>query len=232
MEKEYLRISDVVMVYDNVYNPKIRIPVLKGISFNLNKGLFLILTGRSGSGKSTLLRLITGIEKPTAGEIVINGKSLNLLSERERNVFRLKNIGFLHQTPSILFLQNMSIADNIYFSMKMLGIRNKSEQKKKAEELIKLMDLPVSILNRRPYQVSGGQLQRAGLAAALANDPPLLIADEPTGELDLKSTGIIMKLLKNVQSNLGTTIVMVSHNRDLVQFADVTRTIDNGRISN
>lgn len=207
------------------------VEALKDIDLEINKGEFVVIIGPSGSGKSTLLHLIGGLDLPTTGAVEINGKSIGALKDKQLSRFRNLEIGFVfqdfHLQPHLSLLDNVQIP--LIFSKKHkwteLGSR------KKAKEVLSLLNLQDRI-NHRPTQISGGQKQRAAIARALINKPKILLADEPTGNLDSLTGKKIIALLKKIHQIEKITIIVVTHDKDIANFADRTIEIKDGKIIN
>lgn len=188
------------------------ISVLKDLSFAVDSGEFVAITGPSGNGKSTLLNMITGIDHPTRGEVLVNGSPVHQMSENQLARWRGENIGIIFQFFQLL--PALSLEQNVQIPMEFAGKFSRKERRERARHLLDLVGL-ADQAQKLPGTVSGGQQQRAAIARALANDPPLLIADEPTGNLDSKTAGAIFDLFLNF-ADQGKTILMVTHDVNLV----------------
>jgi len=205
-----VKINDVEKTYAVEGNP---VPVLKGLSLSVEPGEFLAITGPSGNGKSTLLNMITGIDRPTAGTVLINGSPVHEMSENQLAAWRGENIGIIFQFFQLL--PSLSLEQNVQMPMEFAGKYKRKERRERAKYLLDLVGLSDQS-HKLPGMVSGGQQQRAAIARALANDPLLLIADEPTGNLDSKTAETIFDLfLKFVDQ--GKTLLMVTHDVNLVE---------------
>lgn len=201
--------------------------VLQELSLQITKGESVALLGRSGSGKSTLLNLIGGIDYPAAGEISINGVHLTGLNERERTLFRRKNIGFVYQFFNLI--PTLTVEENLLLPLELNGIRGSDD----IEKGLSLLDR-VGLGDRRgsfPDRLSGGEQQRLAIARALVHDPLLVLADEPTGNLDWETGKLILDLLDELIRASGKTMIMVTHSREVASRADRTITIEDGAIS-
>lgn len=199
---------------------------LKGINLEIAKGEFVSIVGKSGSGKSTLLNLIGGIDKPTEGKIFINGKLINNLSENQLSSLRGENIGFIFQFFQLM--PTLTILENILLPMDY----SKKIPKNQRQERAKMLLDKVGILNHAdkfPSELSGGEQQRVAIARALSNDPPIILADEPTGNLDTKTTEDIFGILKNLARE-NKNIIMVTHNDDLAKRSERIIKIQDGLI--
>lgn len=190
------------------------IPVLHGINLEIHKGEFVLLVGPSGCGKSTLLHTIYGLENPTEGTVIIGEEDIWSKNKDWRANFRNKYIGFIPQQP--FWIKSLTVIENIAIPGVISG-KTFSESIPIAAKLIELVGMS-EWANHRPYDLSGGQQQRIALARSLLLDPKFLIADEPTGNLDMKAGESLMTLLKNISEQFGITIMMVTHNMDQYKF--------------
>lgn len=184
--------------------------VLKGVDLEINEGEFVAIVGPSGSGKSTLINMITGIDRPTSGEVHVAGQRLTNLSENQVAKWRGRNVGVVFQFFQLL--PTLTVIENVMMPMHYTGTF-RGNRKERAMELLDMVDLP-DVANKYPSQISGGQQQRAAIARALANNPKVLVGDEPTGNLDIISAGLVFAMFEDLVSQ-GTTIVMVTHDKDL-----------------
>lgn len=205
--KPVISLENVEKIYKTKAGP---LKVLKGVNFQVNEGEFVAIVGPSGSGKSTLINMITGIDRPTTGEVHVAGQRLTNMSENQVAKWRGRNVGVVFQFFQLL--PTITVLENVMLPMHYVGTY-KGQRKERAMELLDLVDIP-DIANKYPSQISGGQQQRAAIARALANDPKVLVGDEPTGNLDTISAGLIFALFEELVEQ-GTTIVMVTHDRDL-----------------
>ena len=200
---------------------------VRGVSLTVEAGEFLGIIGPSGSGKSTLLGLIGGLDTPTDGRVFIDGEDITNLSERALTRVRNEKIGFIFQffnlVPTLTALENVALP--VQFA------RNRQfNPAKRAEELLTLLGLG-DRMKHRPSQLSGGQQQRVALARALANNPPLLLCDEPTGNLDSESSEVVMNALRDVQQKMGTTVIVVTHDMDVASQMDRLISLVDGHIA-
>jgi len=205
------------------------ITILKGISFEVKTGEFVSIVGPSGNGKSTLLNMITGIDRPSSGEIIVTGKPVHKMSEDRLAAWRGENVGIIFQffqmLPALSLLQNVILPMDLAASRKY----KPKERRERAEHLLEIVGL-ADQMHKLPSTVSGGQQQRAAIARALANDPPLLIADEPTGNLDSATSHDVFDLFNEVVSK-GKTMIMVTHDKELAQRVPRVVEILDGKIT-
>jgi ABC-type lipoprotein export system ATPase subunit len=205
---------------------KRQVHALKNVSFTIHEGKFTALTGVSGSGKSTLLQLIGGLDVPSEGKVIIDQTDIRLLSDAKLAEFRNKTIGFVFQ---FFYLQPfLKVAQNIEVPGMFLGSK-RAERREHAHELVEKVGLTEQELHF-PKELSGGQVQRAAIARALLNNPKILLADEPTGNLDAKNGQMIISLFKKIQKEFGTTIVIVTHDPDIAAQADQEIRLHDGEI--
>jgi putative ABC transport system ATP-binding protein len=205
------------------------ITILKGISVQIKQGEFVSVVGPSGNGKSTLLNMITGIDRPSSGEIIVTGKPVHKMSEDKLAAWRGENVGIIFQFFQML--PALSILQNVILPMDLAASRKYTpkERRGRAEHLLEIVGL-ADQMHKLPSMVSGGQQQRAAIARALANDPPLLIADEPTGNLDSRTSHDVFDLFNEVVSQ-GKTFVMVTHDKELAQRVPRVVEIQDGKIT-
>jgi putative ABC transport system ATP-binding protein len=200
--------------------------VLRDADASIRRGEFAVLVGRSGSGKSTFLNLLSGIDVPTAGEVVIDGQPLTRLSERQRTLFRRRHIGFVFQALNLV--PTLTVEENLLLPLELNGRAGPGERDK-ALELLDAVGL-VDRARSFPDRLSGGEQQRAAVARALVHDPLLVLADEPTGNLDLETGRQVLDLLDRLTRRAGKTMVMVTHSPDVIGLADRTFAIEQGRL--
>ncbi len=222
-KKTVIRVEDLYKIY-RVGSSKVR--ALNGVDFTIEKGEFCAIVGTSGSGKSTLLNMLAGLEKPTKGEIVIAGEHMENKSENELVKFRREHIGFIFQSFNLL--PAMNALENVAMPLTFQGM-DKELRMKKAEEVLELVGL-TKHKNHKPTQMSGGQQQRVGIARALVVQPEIIFADEPTGNLDSKTSAEVMALMKKIIREKNQTLVMVTHDDHLASFADRIFRISDGKI--
>lgn len=188
-------------------------PALRGVSLRIDRGEFVAITGRSGSGKSTLINMISGIDRPTSGEVLACGAALHDLSENGLAIWRGRNLGIIFQFFQLL--PTLTVLDNVILPMDFAGTYRPHERPARAMDLLDLVDL-TEHAHKLPASLSGGQQQRAAIARALANDPPLLVADEPTGNFDSTTAESVFQLFERLVAE-GKTILMVTHDETLAR---------------
>lgn len=202
------------------------IQVLKDVSFEIADGEFVAIMGQSGCGKSTLLYCVSGMERPTSGEIIFEGQKMLALSDKEMEKQRLQHMGFIFQKPN--FLKNLSVADNIVFPAFQLGERSREEIRAEADEAMKQLGI-FSVAGHDIRQVSGGQLQRAAICRAMINHPGILFGDEPTGALNSGATQDVMGIISKINRK-GTSILFVTHDAKVASRAERIIYLEDGQI--
>jgi putative ABC transport system ATP-binding protein len=203
------------------------VTILKGIDLEINPGEFVSIVGPSGNGKSTLLNMITGIDRPSAGEVLVTGQAVHKLSENKLAAWRGKHVGIIFQFFQML--PALSLVQNVILPMEFARKYSSSERRERALHLLDMVGL-ADQANKLPSMVSGGQQQRAAIARALANDPPLLVGDEPTGNLDSRTANDVFDLFSNLVAE-GKTMLMVTHDKELARRVPRVVEITNGRIA-
>ncbi len=201
------------------------VAALKDVNLEINAGEFVAIVGPSGCGKSTLLHVMAGLEQPTAGRILLDGVDVTLISERDLPKVRMQKVGFVFQ--AFLLIEDLTAFENVQSVLWPSVDHTKEKQEEKALEVLREVDM----LERRdhfPRQMSGGEQQRIAIARALVNDPPILFCDEPTGNLDSKTGENIMKIIAQLNREKNMTVVLVTHNEDLVKFAKRTLRMKDG----
>ena len=203
------------------------ITILKGLSFKVYSGEFVIIVGPSGNGKSTLLNMCTGIDFPNDGQVLVTGEDIHEMNANTQSLWRGSNVGIIFQFFQMM--PSLTLFNNVMLPMELAGKYTRKERKERAEYLLEMVELKEQ-MHKLPSMVSGGQQQRAAISRAMANDPPLLIADEPTGNLDPKSAQMVFEVFQKLVAE-GTTIMMVTHDKELA--AKVSRQIEivNGKIT-
>jgi putative ABC transport system ATP-binding protein len=203
------------------------ITILKGISFDVGRGEFVSIVGPSGNGKSTLLNMITGIDRPTGGQVIVTGRQVHKMSENQLAAWRGERVGIVFQFFQML--PSLSLLQNIMLPMDFARKYSPRQRRERAMSLLETVSL-ADQANKLPGMVSGGQQQRAAIARALANDPDLLIADEPTGNLDTRTAGDIFDLFSNLVAQ-GKTLLMVTHDKELARRVPRVIEIIDGKIT-
>ncbi len=212
-------VRDVVKTYDKGLTR-----ALDGANLTVEQGEFISITGPSGCGKSTLLHAIAALEKPDSGEIYVNGQEITSLNDLSS--YRSRTIGLIFQLHNLL--PNLSASENVQVPMYEINISPR-DRRKRADELLGLVSLQGKE-KKRPPQLSGGERQRVAIARALSNDPPIILADEPTGNLDSKASLQVIDLLRDIQQEQGVTLVLVTHDSDIARSADRTVHMLDGKI--
>jgi putative ABC transport system ATP-binding protein len=202
------------------------IPALDDVSLDIKEGEFLAIMGPSGSGKSTFANLIGGLDKPTSGEIVVDGECINRLNDKHLSNYRNKKVGFVFQ--SFCLLPTYTALENVMIPLILTGERS-SIRKQKAYECLKEVGLE-NRADHKPYQLSGGERQRVSIARALINQPQIIIADEPTGNLDTKKSEEIVSLLKELNRKKNITVIVITHDPSVARQADRTLHMKDGKI--
>lgn len=202
----------------------VEVRALDGVSFDVEKGEFISIIGASGSGKSTLLHLLGGLDYPTSGKVLIDGTDIYGLKDDERTIFRRRNIGFIFQAYNLLPMLN--VYENIIIPF---GLDGDKVDKKYVDSVIDILEISDQKY-KMPNELSGGQQQRVAIARALVTKPSLILADEPTGNLDSKSSSQVVYLLKKINKELGNTILMITHDDAVAQAAEKTLRIEDGKL--
>ena len=197
---------------------------LDGVTLSIEKGEFVAIVGTSGSGKSTLLNMIGGLDVPTSGKVIVDGRELSTLKDEQLTIFRRRKIGFIFQNYNLVPVLN--VYENIVLPVELDG--NKVD-KKFMKEVVQMLGLEDK-LNNMPNNLSGGQQQRVAIARALVSKPAIVLADEPTGNLDSKTSADVLGLLKTTSQKLHQTLVMITHNSEIAQLADRIIRIEDGKI--
>ena len=206
---------------------KQEVTVLDGIDLDIPEGAFEVLMGPSGSGKTTLLNLIAGIDEPTSGTLRVAGQDIARMGETERASWRARNIGFIFQFYNLMPV--LTAAENVELPL-LLTKLSKAERKRRVEVALKLVGLQ-DRMDHTPRQLSGGQQQRVAIARAIVADPQIIVADEPTGDLDRKSAEEVLQLLTTLNETMGKTIIMVTHDPHAASVAKVQRRLDKGLLT-
>ena len=221
-EKNVIKAENITRIFPV---PGGEFTALNDISATLPAGTFAILRGRSGSGKTTLMNIIGTLDNPTKGKVYINDRLINDMSERERENLRRTEMGFVFQSVSLI--PSLNAFQNVEFSMRMAGIKPSKERDKRVEECLKLVGLG-NRLNHMPSEMSGGEQQRVAIARAFAHSPKLILADEPTAELDSQMAAKVTELFKEMTRKEGISVLMTTHDVGLMGAADMIIELENG----
>lgn len=218
-----IELIDVHKVYKTEFY---EVHALNGITMEVKKGEFVAIMGPSGSGKSTLLHLIGCLDKPTRGEVIINGIETSRLSDKELTRLRRDSIGFIFQQYNLV--PTLTALENVELPMIFKGVP-KEERRRKAMELLRQVGID-EVADRKPNEISGGQQQRVAIARALANSPAILLCDEPTGNLDSKTGRQVMDIIKKMNKEHGVTVILVTHDLSLADYAERIVRLRDGKI--
>lgn len=205
-----------------------RVSAVRNVAMNLDDGVFAAIVGKSGSGKTTLLSLLGALDKPTSGSIEVDGEEITKLGDWKLVKYRAKKIGFVFQSYNLI--PNLTALENVMLPMEFNGIRG-GERKKRAIELLKQVGLDETKHKRKPTNLSGGEQQRVAIARSLANKPSLILADEPTGNLDTQTGQLIIELLANLAKKEKTTITIVTHDPNIAKITHQTFTMRDGLLT-
>src|SRR3954463_2121572 len=222
MSENIIRVRGLQKTY---HVGEVEVPALRGVDLDVARGEFLSVIGPSGSGKSTLFHILGGLAPPTGGEVWIEGVDLRKLSENGRTELRQKKIGFVFQKYNLL--PTLTARDNIAIAQSLAGVENRPAD---FEETLKLLGIHAR-LDHKPRALSGGEQQRVAIARALVNQPAILLADEPTGNLDTANSEAVLKILRDLNKSRNQTILMITHNPEAAAFADRTVTMRDGRVA-
>ena len=216
-----LKTENLVKIYGEEPN---KIKGLDNVSIEINNGEFIAVIGTSGSGKSTLLNMLGGLDTSTSGEIIINGKKISSMKDEELTVFRRRNIGFIFQNYNLVPILN--VYENIVLPIELDGVKIDKEY---VDSIINTLGLSEKLTNM-PNNLSGGQQQRVAIARALVTKPSIILADEPTGNLDSKTSMDVIGLLKTTSKKFNQTMIMITHNEEIAQLADRIIRIEDGKV--
>ena len=222
MENVMIEISHVNRIFSV---PGGEFQALNDINATISAGTLTILKGRSGSGKTTLMNIVGALDGPSAGTVYVDGEDIWKLSDRQRENLRRQNMGFVFQAVSLL--PAMDAQQNVEFAMRMAGIKSAKEREKRAQECLKLVGLG-NRMHHMPAEMSGGEQQRTAIAKAIAHRPKLILADEPTAELDSAMAAQVVKIFKELTEKEGITILMTTHDVGLMDAGDQTIELENG----
>ena len=218
---EILRVENLTKIYGK---DSTKVIALDDVSFSVEKGEFIAIVGASGSGKSTLLHLIGGVDRPTKGKVFIDGKDIFSFNDDKLAIFRRRQVGLIYQFYNLIPILN--VEENITLP---LSLDNRQIDKERLNEILKTLGLEKR-RNHLPNELSGGQQQRTSIGRALITNPTIILADEPTGNLDSKSSDEIVALLKKTNKELKQTIIMITHNMEIAKIADRIIKIEDGKI--
>lgn len=218
---EILKVENLTKTYGKGEN---KVTAVDNISFSIEKGEFVAIVGASGSGKSTLLHLLGGVDRPTSGKVIIDGKDIYLLNNDQLAIFRRRQIGIIYQFYNLIPILN--VEENITLPCDLDG---QNVEKEKLNELIKTLGLEDRV-NHLPNQLSGGQQQRVSIGRAMVNNPAIMLADEPTGNLDSKASDEIISLLKMSNKKYNQTVIIITHDLEIASQAERVITIEDGKI--
>ncbi|MBV9265439.1 MAG: ABC transporter ATP-binding protein [Acidobacteriaceae bacterium] len=216
-----IRVKDLRKVY---HVGDVDVHALRGANLDVRRGEFLAVIGPSGSGKSTLFHILGGLAPPTSGQVIIDGTDLSHMSDTERTEMRQRKVGFVFQKYNLL--PTLSARDNIEMARALAGY---PPQPSNFDEILSMLNIKQR-LNHKPRALSGGEQQRVAIARALANEPAILLADEPTGNLDTENSNAVLEILRYLNQKTGQTIMMITHNPEAAAFADRTVAIRDGVI--
>ncbi|CAH0121736.1 MULTISPECIES: ABC transporter ATP-binding protein [unclassified Paenibacillus] len=209
-----------------VYEGKVAYQALSNLNLTVQKGEFVGVMGPSGSGKTTLLHVVSTIDKPSSGEVMIDGKNTHQLNKRQLALFRRRELGFVFQDFNLL--QTLTVKENIVFPLTLenVSVREQDERVNRIADKLGIAD----ILNKRTYEISGGQCQRTAIARAIIHDPKLILADEPTGNLDSKAAKDVLETLEKLNKDDGATMMMVTHDSQAASYCDRVIFIKDGSL--
>lgn len=206
MRSNVIEVNELVKRYDS------RKIVLNGVSFSIDEGEFVTVYGKSGCGKTTLLNILGGLDRPTSGAVVIDGEDIVSKTENELAQLRLTKIGFVFQDYNLL--PDLTLRENVALPLRF----SRKKDRSKVDNLLRFLEID-RIANETANKVSGGEAQRAAIARALVNNPKILLADEPTGNLDAENTDRVISMLQRITDDFGTTVVLATHDKDISEFA-------------
>lgn len=223
MSDAHIIINDVWKVYRA---GKVEWPALRGVNLEIKRKTLTTIIGPSGSGKTTLLNLIGGLDKPTKGSILVDGVDIAKLNGSKLASYRNKYVGFVFQTYNLL--NYLTVLENVELPLAIKGISSR-ERRRAALQILEVLGLK-DMIGKRPVELSGGEQQRVAIARALVNMPNLILADEPTGNLDSRNAQIVVEMFKKLVTEYGRTVVMVTHNIELTKYADVIVKMRDGKV--
>ena len=222
-----LEVNNLKKVYTTRFGGA-HVQALSNVSFSVEKGEYVAIMGESGSGKTTLLNILASLDKPTSGEVLLNGRSLSAIGEREISAFRRDNLGFVFQDFNLM--DSLSVKENIMLPV-LLDKKEQKECEEKAEALEKQFGIE-HLQEKNPYELSGGERQRVAICRALINDPSIIFADEPTGNLDSKSGKVVAEEFRKINEELGKTLLMVTHDPQMASWCKRVIFLKDGYVMN
>ena len=224
-------VKDIIIKLENVWKiyemGEVKVNALRNLNLEVRRGEFLVIMGKSGSGKSTTMNMVGSLDIPTKGRIFLDKKNIAHLDESELARIRGEKIGFIFQQFNLI--PTLTARENVMLPMIFQNI-SEMERRKRSEELLKLVELE-DRMDHKPSELSGGQQQRVAIARSLANDPEVVLADEPTGNLDIKTGDLVLDFLKKLHKKEKKTIVVVTHDEDIIKYADRACYLEDGRIT-
>ncbi len=224
MTDKIIETKKLTKVYEE---SKVKVNALRGVDLTVNKGEFMAIAGPSGSGKTTLLNIIGGLDFPTEGEVIVGGKDLSGLSKSELSVMRLNNLGFIFQAYNLIPV--LSALENVEYVMLLQGVEQQ-ERQKRAEEILKEVGLG-DYINARPNEMSGGQQQRVAVARAIVSNPNVVLADEPTANLDSATGESLLVMMSEMNKKRGVTFVFSTHDKMVMEHSERLVILKDGRIT-
>ena len=227
MDKHVIVAENLVKIYKT---KDIEVLALQGLDLTIDRGEVMAIVGNSGSGKSTLLNMIGGLDRPSAGKLVVDGKDLFQLGEKELVDYKTATVGFVWQNNARNLIPYLSAVENVMMPMQFNKVNPVKDKRARAMELLSLMEID-HLAKSRLSQLSGGEQQRVAIALALANHPTVLLADEPTGSLDSRTTVLVLDMFRTISKELGTTIVIVTHDQEISKKVERVVAIRDGKTS-
>lgn len=222
----YIECLDLFKIYKRA---ELEVVALRGVDLEVEAAEMIAIVGASGSGKSTLLNVLSGLDRPSAGQVQVGGRDLLNMSDRDLMLYRRQDVGFVWQATARNLLPYLTVRENMELPMAIAGL-NVGRRRSRSLDLLAALDMQEKS-GRLPYQLSGGEQQRVAVGVAMANRPPLLLADEPTGELDTQTGAGVFELLRNINGTYGVTVVVVTHYPGVAQYVDRVVHIRDGRMS-
>ncbi|MHA2297541.1 MAG: ABC transporter ATP-binding protein [Candidatus Hodarchaeales archaeon] len=234
MAEVLLECKDVIRIYESTKS-KVKIPALRGIDLKIKESDLIAIIGPSGAGKTTLVNVLGMLDRPSSGEIILDLPRLGQIKYSETGINKLINLrrrvfGYLFQLPEQNLLYHLTALQNVIFPMKLAGKWTREERFKRANEILRMIGLEAR-KSHKPPQLSGGEAQRLGVCIALANDPPIVLADEPTGELDSMNTFSMINYFRELNEKLGKTFIVVTHDHRFQSMTDISYRIQDGKIT-